>query len=44
MEMYKVLMEINRRMLLGEEISSDEKEEVVSVFLNGVYSEEDIMR
>ena len=44
MEMYKVLMEINRRMLLGEEISSDEKEEVVSVFLNGVYSEEDIMK
>ena len=32
MEMYKVLMEINRRMLLGEEISSDEKEEVESVF------------
>lgn len=44
MEMYKVLMEINRRMLLGEEISSDEKEEVESVFLNGVYSEEDIMK
>ena len=32
METYKLLMEINRKQVFGEEISDAEKKEVVSVF------------
>ena len=44
MEKYKILMEINRKMLFGEEISDAEKKEAVSVFLNGISNREDILK
>jgi len=44
LEKYKILMEINRKMLFGEEISAAEKKEAVSVFLNEISSREDILK
>lgn len=44
MEMYKALMEINRKAVFGEEISDIEKAETVSLFLNGVSSKEVILK
>ena len=44
MEMYKMLMEINRKLILGEEISAAEKEDAVSVFLNGICDKEEILK
>ena len=42
--MYKLLMELNKKEIFGEEISDVEKEKAVSVFLNGVCKQEDIMK
>lgn len=42
MEKYKNLMEINRRLTLAEEISAAEKQNAVSVFINGISTAEDI--
>ena len=36
MEMYKMLMEINRKLVFGEEIPDAEKKDAVAAFLNGV--------
>lgn len=44
MEKYKILMEINRRLIFNEEITDIEKAEVVSAFLNGICCEEDIYK
>ena len=41
MENYRVLMEINRKEIFGERISNKEKQEAVSVLLNGVSRRED---
>lgn len=40
---YKLLMELNRKEIFGEEILDAEKEQAVSVFLSGICSREDIM-
>ena len=42
--MYKMLMEINRKQVFGEEIPDVEKKEVVAAFLNGVCDKEEIKR
>ena len=44
MEKYKVLMELNRKMIFGEEISDVEEREAVSIFLNGICDREDIVK
>ena len=44
MEKYDLLMEINRKLSLGEEISATEKEDVVSVFLNGICDREAVLK
>ena len=44
MKMYKMLMEINRKQVFGEEIPDAEKREVVAVFLNGVCDKEEILK
>ena len=44
MEKYKMLMEINRKLVCGEDISVAEKKEVVSVFLNSVCDKEEILK
>ena len=44
MEKYKILMEINRKAVFAEEISDVEKEETVSVLLNGICCKEDILK
>ena len=44
MEKYKVLMGLNRKMIFGEEIADAEKEEAVSVFLNGICDKGDIVK
>lgn len=44
MEKYKILMEINRKLVFGEEISDKEKEENVSILLDGISSKEDVIR
>lgn len=41
---YDMLMEMNRKEIFGEEISSTEKEEVVLTFLNGICCKEDIVK
>jgi len=41
---YEILMEINRKQIFSEEISNKEIEEVVSVFLDGICSKEDILK
>ena len=44
MEMYKLLMEINRKQVFGEEIPDVEKKDAVAAFLNGVCDKEEIKR
>ncbi len=44
MEMYKLLMEINRKLVFGEEIPDAEKKDAVAVFLNGVCDKEEIFK
>ena len=44
MEKYKILMEMNRKIVFGEEISDTEKEEAVSILLNGICDKEDILK
>lgn len=44
MKEYEILMEINRKQVFTEEISIQEMEEAVSVFLDGICSEEDIWK
>ena len=44
MEKYKILMQINRKAIFAEEISDAEKEEAVSVLLNGICFKEDIIK
>lgn len=44
MEKYKILMEINRKAIFAEEISDIEKEEALSVLLNGICRKEDIIK
>lgn len=44
MEIYELLMEINRREAFGEEISEREREEAVSVFLSGICRREEIAK
>lgn len=44
MKKYEILMEINRKQIFSEEISDAEKEEAVSVFLDGICSKEDILK
>lgn len=44
LEKYKILMELNRKIILGEKISDVEKREAVSVFLNGICDKEDILK
>ena len=44
MEKYKILMEINKKAIFAEEISDTEKEEAVSVLLNGICGKEDILK
>lgn len=44
MEKYRLLMEINRKATVGEEISGAEKEEAVAIFLNGICDKEDILK
>lgn len=40
MEKYKILMEINRKAVFEEEISDSDKEEAISVLLNGISNKE----
>ncbi len=44
MEKYKILMELNRKMIFGEEISDAEKREGISIFLNGICEKKDILK
>lgn len=44
MDKYNVLMELNRKMIFGEEITDTEKREAVSIFLNGICGKEDIVK
>lgn len=44
MEKYKILMEMNRKAVFEEEISDSEKEEAVSIFLNGICGKGDVFK
>lgn len=44
MEKYKMLMELNRKIIFGEEISDADKKEAVSVFLNGICDKKDVLK
>lgn len=44
MEKYVLFMELNRRQILGEEMTNEEKKQAVSVFLNGVSDREKVLR
>ena len=44
MEKYKILMEMNRKMVFGEVVPDTEKQEAVSVLLNGISDEEEVLR
>lgn len=44
MEKYKILMEMNRKTVFGEEISDSEKKEAVSVLLNGICDKEEVSK
>lgn len=44
MEKYKILMEINRKEIFGEEIPDSEKEQAVDTFLNGICDREVILQ
>lgn len=41
MEKYKTLMEMNRKIVFGEEIPDTEKEQAVSILLNGICDKEE---
>ena len=43
MKMYKILMELNRKIICGKTISKPEKEEAISIFLNGICNKEEIL-
>lgn len=44
MEKYKILMEINRKAVFEEKISDSEKEEAVSILLNGTCCKETVLK
>lgn len=44
MEIYKLLMDTNRKEMAGEEISDREKERAVKLFLNGICDKERILK
>lgn len=44
LENYRILMEINRRMILGETITDNEKQKAITVLLNGIACGEDIRK
>lgn len=44
MKNYRVLREINRKEIFGEEISGVEKEETVSILLGGICCKEDVLK
>lgn len=44
MELYKILMELNRKAVFAEEISDAEKEKAVSIFLNGISCKADLLK
>ncbi len=44
MEKYQILMEMNRRIVFGEEIPDTEKEEAVSLLLDGVCDQEEVSK
>ena len=44
MEKYKILMELNRKHIMGEAISAAEKEEAVSTLLNDICDPADILK
>lgn len=44
MENYKLLMKISRKEVFGEEISGIEKQETISILLNGISCSEDVTR
>ena len=41
---YKILMEINRKIIFAEEISEAEKKDAVSVLLKGICCKEEILK
>lgn len=44
MEIYTILMELNRKMIFGEEISDAEKSKAVSFFLDGICEKDEIVK
>lgn len=44
LEMYELLLEINRKEIIGEEMSQREREDAVSVFLSGICDKEEIVK
>lgn len=44
MEKYKIITEINKKIIFAEEISDAEKEKAVSILLNGICDKEDILK
>ena len=44
MEKYKILMEMNRKIVFGEEIPDREKEEAVTILLNGICDKEEVSK
>lgn len=44
LENYRILMEINRRMILGETITDNEKQKAITALLNGIACGEDIRK
>lgn len=44
LENYRILMEINRRMILGETITDNEKQKAITALLNGIACSEDIRK
>lgn len=44
MKKYKILMEINRKAIFSEEISGAEKEQAISILLDGICCKEDILK
>ncbi len=44
MEKYKTLMEMNRKIVFGEEIPDTEKEQAVSILLNGICDKEEVSK
>lgn len=44
MEKYKILMEMNRKIVFGEEIPDREEEEAVTILLNGICDKEEVSK